>query len=439
MKKKIPFNSMQSLLKHLFSLVFIVVSHYAFSQNAPQLINYQGVARYANGTAIAGKPLGIQFTILQGSASGTPVFTETQNVTSNNAGIFAAQIGKINSLGTVNWQGSSYYLKVDIDTTGGSNYISSGSAQQLVSVPYALYAASAPSPSLAYSSNVLSVGNSTVSIPAQSLSVSGNTLSVSGGTSVVLPDVTGLGATTVNTTTTGYSVFTPSVTISALPVPIYGSGLLTIGGTYPNYSLAAIPTGTYISSTGSLTIWNPLASGGPSLGIYIAPTPSLVGNNLSIGPLTNVVNLDPIAPWRHNTAANTVTMSTPSDNVGIGTIIGNTPSAKLHVDGFTKLGDAAPPIKTHTLGGFAAGSQGATTPVSFSGTLTADKIISVSVMVEMTLNGNDWIPAGYTSSPGYEFNWKVNSASNTVDVINSAANSTNLAGRRIRIMLVYVP
>ena len=65
----------------LFSLIF--VSGITFSQ-APQFLNYQAVARDVGGTIIT-SPIGIKFEILQGSASGTLVYEETDNITPSSA------------------------------------------------------------------------------------------------------------------------------------------------------------------------------------------------------------------------------------------------------------------------------------------------------------------------------------------------------------------
>jgi len=63
--------------------------------------------------------------------------------TTNANGLVTLAIGAgttTNSLGSINWGLGTYYIQIEIDTEGGTNY-SITSTSQLMSVPYALYAA----------------------------------------------------------------------------------------------------------------------------------------------------------------------------------------------------------------------------------------------------------------------------------------------------------
>jgi hypothetical protein len=114
-----------------------------FSQ-APQKFNYQAVVRDSDGTP-SGKSVSFQISILSGSESGAAVYTETQSATSNAQGIVALQIGggtTSNDFSAIRWDTSSYYLKVEMDAAGGTNY-ALYSTSQLLSVPYALNAKTA--------------------------------------------------------------------------------------------------------------------------------------------------------------------------------------------------------------------------------------------------------------------------------------------------------
>ncbi len=119
-------------------LLFILLSIKAFSQS-PYLINYQGLARNVAGTPIINQAIGIKFELLQGSTSGSVVYTEQQTVNTNSLGLFNTQIGAFNPLSSINWQNGPYFLKIGMDAAGGTSYSFLGT-QQLVSVPYALYA-----------------------------------------------------------------------------------------------------------------------------------------------------------------------------------------------------------------------------------------------------------------------------------------------------------
>ncbi len=128
-------------MKQIIFLSLLLSCSKIFSQSpAPPLINYQGVARNATGTPIINQTIGIVFELIQGTITGSVSYTETHAITTNSLGLFTTQIGKINSLAGLNWQNGPYFLQISMDASGGTNYIPLGQPQQLVSVPYALYA-----------------------------------------------------------------------------------------------------------------------------------------------------------------------------------------------------------------------------------------------------------------------------------------------------------
>lgn len=115
---------------------------------APQKMSYQAVVRNASNTLIATAPVGFKISILQGSASGTPVYVETQTTTTNSNGLASLEIGTgsivSGTFSGINWANGPYFIKTESDPLGGTNYTISGTTQ-LMSVPYALFAANASS------------------------------------------------------------------------------------------------------------------------------------------------------------------------------------------------------------------------------------------------------------------------------------------------------
>jgi len=63
-----------------------------FSQ-APAKMSYQAVIRDDNGELVTGQSVGMQISILQGSPSGTAVYVETHQPTTNSNGLVSLQIG----------------------------------------------------------------------------------------------------------------------------------------------------------------------------------------------------------------------------------------------------------------------------------------------------------------------------------------------------------
>ncbi|MBI5541976.1 MAG: hypothetical protein HY951_18110 [Bacteroidia bacterium] len=143
MKKTVRNFSLALMLLLSFNGIFTN----AFAQ-APNLISYQVVVRNAGNALLANLPVGMQVSILQGSASGTAVYVETQMPTTNINGLATIQIGGgtlvSGDFTTINWSAGPYFIKTETDPAGGTSY-SIVATQQLLSVPYAIYAATSGS------------------------------------------------------------------------------------------------------------------------------------------------------------------------------------------------------------------------------------------------------------------------------------------------------
>lgn len=79
----------KTIFKFCFAVLFAVVSLFAaktaYSQ-VPDAINFQAIARNANGEVLANTEIMLQLTILDGSAEGTEVYREVRTLTTNNYG-----------------------------------------------------------------------------------------------------------------------------------------------------------------------------------------------------------------------------------------------------------------------------------------------------------------------------------------------------------------
>ncbi|WP_203258291.1 hypothetical protein [Hyunsoonleella ulvae] len=126
---------------YLVTLILCLMICYISAQT-PQGFNYQAVIKNASGDVINNGIANTEFKIHQGSATGTVVYTETHELTTNANGLITAVVGQGNStdiFSDINWSSGIYFLEVSVDTTGGGTYASLGT-QQLISVPYALHA-----------------------------------------------------------------------------------------------------------------------------------------------------------------------------------------------------------------------------------------------------------------------------------------------------------
>ena len=110
---------------------------------APEGINYQALIRDASGVVVANQNVGIQLSLLQGSASGSAVYKETFSPTTNDFGLVNLQIGAgtptLGTFSTIDWNNGTYFIETAVDVNGGTSYVVI-STTQFMSVPYALYA-----------------------------------------------------------------------------------------------------------------------------------------------------------------------------------------------------------------------------------------------------------------------------------------------------------
>ncbi|WP_350213832.1 tail fiber domain-containing protein, partial [Gracilimonas sp.] len=127
--------------KIIFTLLAVLFTAEVMAQ-VPQGFNFQAVARDGDGELIVNSQLGVRISVLQGSETGTIVYTETQTAETNGAGLFDLVIGEGESednFSVIDWSSDNYYVKLEIDPAGGTEYEELGTTR-LLSVPYALLA-----------------------------------------------------------------------------------------------------------------------------------------------------------------------------------------------------------------------------------------------------------------------------------------------------------
>lgn len=132
-------------MKSIFLSTVLLAFFQVMAIAQPQKFNYQGVARDGSGTPLGNQSIAVKISILDGSATGTSLYVETHSVTTNQFGLYNLAIGggtaQSGNMSGVGWGSGDKYIRVELDPTGGSNYVNLG-ATQLLSVPYALYAES---------------------------------------------------------------------------------------------------------------------------------------------------------------------------------------------------------------------------------------------------------------------------------------------------------
>jgi len=129
-------------MRRIFTILAAVfLSAIVFAQ-VPEKLSYQAVVRNSSNELVINTPIGMEINILQGSANGTVVYTETQTPTTNANGLVSIEIGGGTGFNAIDWTAGPYFLETKIDPTGGTNYTITGTSQ-LLSVPYALHAKTA--------------------------------------------------------------------------------------------------------------------------------------------------------------------------------------------------------------------------------------------------------------------------------------------------------
>lgn len=120
----------------------LMLSAFAMAQ-APVKFNFQTVVRDASGNLVGNHLVHVKITILSQSFDGDVVYAEHSSAMTDRSGAMTVVIGDgvvmEGDLEQIDWSRGPYFMRCDIDPKGGNNY-SVSTAQQLLSVPYALYA-----------------------------------------------------------------------------------------------------------------------------------------------------------------------------------------------------------------------------------------------------------------------------------------------------------
>jgi uncharacterized protein (TIGR02145 family) len=136
----------------------------AFHSQSPQGIPYQAVMRNADGSLMASSEAVFTFMIHDGTANGTIVYQESHSLTSNAQGLVFCVVGNgTASQGTfasINWGGGAKFLHVMMNGTDLGT-------QQMLSVPYALYA-DRVGVRVSTTGDTLLIGNNSVIVPGVS-------------------------------------------------------------------------------------------------------------------------------------------------------------------------------------------------------------------------------------------------------------------------------
>jgi hypothetical protein len=135
------------MIKKIYTMIAVLCFTASVFAQAPQKMSYQAVIRNSSDALVISTPVGMRISIIQGSIFGASVYVETQTTSTNTNGLVSLEIGTgtpvTGTFAGIDWAVGPYFIKTETDPTGGTAYTISGT-NELMSVPYALYAASGP-------------------------------------------------------------------------------------------------------------------------------------------------------------------------------------------------------------------------------------------------------------------------------------------------------
>ena len=140
---------MKNFTSFLVACLIMVCFLTSVTAQTPQKFNYQAIARDSAGAVIANQPVSFIMTIRDGGPSGTDVYHETHEVSTNMYGLVNLEIGDgtdaTGIFADISWASGNKFLEIQLDAdgpAGGYTYTIVGSIE-LLSVPYALHAKTA--------------------------------------------------------------------------------------------------------------------------------------------------------------------------------------------------------------------------------------------------------------------------------------------------------
>jgi hypothetical protein len=124
----------------LVTALLIAISSIANPTNG---FKYQAIVRNNQGAVLENSAVLLKVSILQGAENGASVYSEEHQVTTNSFGLINLVIGNgtnpAGNFNAINWSADSYFLKVEMAISPGTNFELLG-ISALLAVPYALHA-----------------------------------------------------------------------------------------------------------------------------------------------------------------------------------------------------------------------------------------------------------------------------------------------------------
>ena len=129
-------------MKKIYTFLMALLFALPLLAQVPVKMSYQAVVRDKDNALIVNSMIGLRISILQ--YNNLVVYEEIQTPITNDNGLISIEFGGNEDFSKINWAEGTYFIKTEIDPSGGDNYTVNGTSQML-SVPFAMYALSAGS------------------------------------------------------------------------------------------------------------------------------------------------------------------------------------------------------------------------------------------------------------------------------------------------------
>ena len=122
--------------------LLLLITAFAFclkgSGQEPESFNYRAIIHNTAGEAVMTRAVSLKISIIAGNANNAVIYSEKHHVTTDHLGLVSLDIGngtdKTGNFISIDWSAKKYYLKVEIDAAGGTNYTDMGTIQ-ILNVP----------------------------------------------------------------------------------------------------------------------------------------------------------------------------------------------------------------------------------------------------------------------------------------------------------------
>lgn len=175
--------------------LFLTLFFQLFSQS-PGAFQYQALLRSPDGNPITNEELSLKVSILSDTTQQVGPYSEMHYTTTDDIGRINLQVGNgivlSGIFSEINWSEGEYFIRIDFDLEGGTNFQFAGQSQ-LLSVPYALFAQRSQNALMAgegiglSGDTILNTGDLSNTNELQVISVSNDTIFLTDGGFIKLP------------------------------------------------------------------------------------------------------------------------------------------------------------------------------------------------------------------------------------------------------------